>query len=182
MILAINSSTVQYSMALMTVQGVVIAEYMVIPKGNTFTGFIPAIDQLLDSSGSDINGIGAVAVATGPGSFTGLRVGLAAAKGIAYSMNIPLIGISGIDALASSVPHTEIPVCAMITSRRDEAFFAFYKRGADDNFTRKSDVESMKIKEIGSLIDSPTIIDSICQTGFLEFPGVFSGHPGVDAL
>ena len=158
MILAINSSTVQYSIALMTLNGVVIAEYMVIPKGNAFIGFMPAIDQLIDSSGSDINAIGAVAVATGPGSFTGLRVGLAVAKGVAYSMNIPLIGISGIDALASSVPHAEIPVCAMITSRRDEVFCAFYKRGADNNFIRKSGVESMKIKDIGSLIDTPTIV------------------------
>ncbi|MGD9161990.1 MAG: tRNA (adenosine(37)-N6)-threonylcarbamoyltransferase complex dimerization subunit type 1 TsaB [Desulfobacteraceae bacterium] len=158
MILAINSSTAQYSAALMTLKGVVIAEYMVTPKGNTFTGFIPAIDQLIDSSGSDINGISVVAVATGPGSFTGLRVGLAAAKGIAYSMNVPLIGISGIDALASSVPHTEIPVCAMIASRRDEVFYAFYKRGADDMFTRKSDVESKKIKDMCALIDAPTIV------------------------
>ena len=158
MILAINSSTVQYSVALMTLKGVVVAEYMVIPKGNTFTGFMPAIDRLLDSSGSDINAIEAVAVATGPGSFTGLRVGLASAKGIAYSMDIPLIGISGIDALASSVPHTEIPVCAMISSRRDEVFYAFYKKGADDSFKRRSGVESIKIKDIGSLIDTPTIV------------------------
>jgi len=158
MILAINSSTVQYSIALMTLQGVIVAEYMVIPKGKTFTGFMPAIDQLLESSGTDINDITVVAASTGPGSFTGLRVGLSAAKGIAYSMNIPVIGISGIDALASSIPYTEIPVCAMITSRRDEAFYAFFKREEGKSLTRQSSDESMRIKEIGSLIDSPTII------------------------
>ena len=158
MILAINSSTVQYSVSLMTLQGVIIAEYMVTPKGNTFTDFIPAIDQLLESSGTDIKNISVAAVSTGPGSFTGLRVGLSAAKGIAYSMKIPLIGIPGIDALASSIPYTEVPVCAMITSRRDEAFYAFFKRGEDGNLSRQSNDESMKIKEIGSLIGCPTII------------------------
>ena len=67
MILAINSSTVQYSVALMTLQGVVVAEYMVIPKGNTFTGFMPAIEQLLQSSGIDVKEVSVVAAATGPG-------------------------------------------------------------------------------------------------------------------
>jgi len=174
MILAINSSTVQYSVALMTLEGVVVAEYMVIPKGKTFTGFIPAIDQLLDSSGKDIKDINVVAAATGPGSFTGLRVGLAAAKGIAYSMNIPLVGISGIDALASAVSYAEIQVCAMIASRRDEAFYAFYKRSGEDNLVRQSGAESLKIREIGCLINEPTLVvgnDFIKQQPLLQESG-----------
>ena len=163
MLLAINSSTVQYSIALMTMQGVIIAEYMVTPKGKTFTGFIPAIDQLFRASGADIKNIKVVAVSTGPGSFTGLRVGLSAAKGIAYSMDIPLIGISGIDALASSIPCAEKQVCAMIASRRDEVFYAFFRREeghnlAGNDLVRQSGDESMKIKDVGILIDCPTII------------------------
>ena len=157
MILAINSSTFQYSIALMTLNGVIVAEYMVIPKGNTFTGFIPAIDLLLDSTGTNISRISVVAVATGPGSFTGLRVGLAAAKGIAYSMNIPLIGISGTEAIASSIPYTEMRICGLVASRRDEAFYAFF-RWEKENIVRQSDDRSMKIREIGLLIQEPTVI------------------------
>ncbi len=157
MILAINSSTFQYSIALMTLDGVIVAEYMVIPKGNTFTGFIPAIDLLLDSTGTDISKIGVVAVATGPGSFTGLRVGLAAAKGIAYSMNIPLIGISGTEAIASSIPYTEMRICGLVASRRNEAFYAFFRWEKED-IVRQSNDKSMKIREIGQLIQEPTII------------------------
>ena len=158
MILAINSSTVQYSAALMTLEGVIIADFMVSPKGNTFTEFIPGIDRLLKSSGTGIETLSAVAVTAGPGSFTGLRVGLAAAKGVAYSMNVPLIGISGIDALASSIPYADIPVCAMIASRRDEAFYAFFRNEEGNIPARQTPDRSMKIKEIGSLIDTPTII------------------------
>ncbi len=157
MFLAINSSTFQFSIALMTMQGVVTAEYMVTPRRNTFTGFIPAIDQLMDTSGTDIEDLKFISVAAGPGSFTGLRVGLAAAKGIAYSMKIPLIGVSGIDALASSVPYTEKPVCAMLSSRKNEAFYAFFRRSGDD-FVRESEDESIEIKEIGSLIKEPTVV------------------------
>ena len=158
MILAINSSTAQYSVALLTLEGVIVAEYIITPGGNTFTDFMPSIDLILNMSGSDTSKIGVVAVAIGPGSFTGLRVGLSAAKGIAYSMKIPLIGISGTEALASSISYTDKPVCAMITSRRDEAFFALFTREKDDKIVRQSDDKSMNIKEIGAFLDVPAII------------------------
>ena len=177
MLLAINSSTFQFSIALMTMQGVVIAEYMVTPKRNTFTGFIPAIDQLMDTSGSEIENLKFVAVAVGPGSFTGLRVGLAAAKGIAYSMKIPLIGVSGIDALASSIPYTEKPVCAMIASRRNEAFYAFFRRSGDE-FVRESEDKSIAIRDIGSLVKYPAVVvgnDFEKQKALIEE----SGNPNI---
>ena len=157
MILAINSSTAQYSVALMTLDGTIVGEYMVIPKGNTFTGFIPAIDMLLSSTGYDQSSIKAVAAAKGPGSFTGLRVGLSAAKGIAYSRDIPLIGVSSLDAIASSVICGTTPVCAMIASRRDEVFYAMYSKH-EENLVRESDISGVRISEIGSMIKKPTIL------------------------
>jgi tRNA threonylcarbamoyladenosine biosynthesis protein TsaB len=167
MILAINSSTAQYSIALMTLEGIIVAEYMVIPKGNTFTGFIPAIDMLLASTGYDIQSLKAVATAKGPGSFTGLRVGLSAAKGIAYSRDIPLIAISSLEAIASSVSFIEVPVCAMIASRRDEVFYTIYRKDGAD-IVRESDIESMRISDIGPMIKEPTVVignDYIKQKG-----------------
>ena len=158
MIFAINSSTAQYSVALLTLEGVIVSEYIITPKGKTFTGFMPAIDLILNMSGSDVSKINVVAAATGPGSFTGLRVGLSAAKGIAYSMKIPLIGVSGTEALASSISYTDKPICAMITSRRDEAFFALFIREKDGKIIRQSDDKSMNVKEIGELLDVPAII------------------------
>jgi tRNA threonylcarbamoyladenosine biosynthesis protein TsaB len=173
MILAINSSTAQYSIALMTLEGVIVAEYMVIPKGNTFTGFIPAIDMLLSSTGYDISSIKVVAAAKGPGSFTGLRVGLSAAKGIAYSRDIPLIAISSLDAIASPLLFTEMPVCAMIASRRDEVFYTTYRKDGDD-LVRESDIESKRIFDIGHKIKEPTVIvgnDFIKQKGSIMESG-----------
>lgn len=167
MILAINSSTAQYSIALITGDGIIAAEYMVIPKGNTFTGFIPAIDMLLSSTGYDTSSLKAVAAAKGPGSFTGLRVGLSAAKGIAYSRNIPLIAISSLDAIASPLSFTGMPVCAMIASRRDEVFYALYNKDSDD-LVRKSDIVSKRISDIGLMINEPTVVvgnDYIKQKG-----------------
>ncbi len=157
MILAINSSTAQYSIALMTIDGIIVAEYMVIPEGNTFTGFIPIIDMLFSSTGYDTSSIKVVAAAKGPGSFTGLRVGLSAAKGIAYSRDIPLISISSLDAIASPLLFAGMPVCAMIASRRDEAFYAIYKKDGDD-LVRLSDITGKRISDIGPMIKEPTVI------------------------
>jgi tRNA threonylcarbamoyladenosine biosynthesis protein TsaB len=157
MILSINSSTAQYSIALLTLEGIIVAEYMVIPEGNTFTGFIPAIDMLLASTGYDISDIKAVAAAKGPGSFTGLRVGLSAAKGIAYSRDIPLIAISSLDAIASPLSFAEMPVCAMIASRQDEVFYALYKMDGDD-LIRLTNITGKRISDISTMIKEPTVI------------------------
>jgi tRNA threonylcarbamoyladenosine biosynthesis protein TsaB len=113
--------------------------------------------MLFSSAGYDQSSLKAVAAAKGPGSFTGLRVGLSAAKGIAYSRGIPLIGVSSLDAIASSVNCGAIPVCAMIASRRDEVFYAMYsKHGAD--LVRDSDIIGIRISDIGSMIMEPTIL------------------------
>lgn len=157
MILAINSSTLQYSIALMSEAGILIAEYILLPSGSGFTGFMPAMDSLFKSSRTVPDDIKCIAVATGPGSFTGLRVGLSAAKGMAYSLDIPVVGISGIEALAAGISNTQFYICSMVTSRRDEVFFALFKQ---DNgaLIRKTEDKSLKLKEIGTIIKEPTII------------------------
>jgi len=157
MILAINSSTLQYSIALLSEEGILIAEYLLLPEGNGFTGFMPAMDLLLKSSGTAPKDIKGIAVATGPGSFTGLRVGLSAAKGITYSLSIPVIGISSIEALAAEISYTELDICSMVISRRDEVFFALFKQN-NDTLIRKSEDKSLKLKDISALIKEPTII------------------------
>jgi len=157
MILAVNSSTKQYSIALMSDAGILIAEFLLLPAGSSFTGFMPAMDSLFESSGTTPNDIRCITVATGPGSFTGLRVGLSAAKGMAYSLNIPVIGISGTEALAAGISQTELDICSMVTSRRDEVFLALFKQ---DNgaLVRKSEDKSIKLKEIGTVIKEPAIV------------------------
>lgn len=157
MILAVNSSTPQYSLALVSVDGILAAEYTVLPGRSGFTGFMPALDMLLKSTGKRPEDIRCVCTAAGPGSFTGLRVGLSAAKGIAYSLNIPVIGISGIEALASVITHTKYPVCSMITSRRGEAFFGLFRQEGN-SLTRMTEDRSIKLTELASLIRETTIL------------------------
>ena len=176
MILAINSSTLQYSIALLSEDGITIAEHLILPDANGFTGFMPAADLLLKSSGTESGDIKCISVATGPGSFTGLRVGLSAAKGIAYSLGIPVIGISGIEALASGFSHSEKDIISIVASRRDEVFYGLFQRNGE-NLVRKSEDRSIRLTDISDLVREPTLIigndyvkqkNVICESGNLN--------------
>ncbi len=94
----------------------------------------PAIKQLIQLNNFSIDQLNAVSVTIGPGSYTGLRVGLASAKGLCYALNIPLITLGTLEVMALSViKHIEEPelylYCPMIDARRMEVFTAIY----DDN-------------------------------------------------
>ena len=91
----------------------------------------PAIQKLLDTLSIDIKKIDAVCVSAGPGSYTGLRVGMASAKGICYALNIPLITISTTEIMASAAKiNSEIGpkdfIIPMIDAKRMEVFSAIY--------------------------------------------------------
>jgi tRNA threonylcarbamoyladenosine biosynthesis protein TsaB len=86
----------------------------------------PAISDLLNETGYTFKGLHAVAVSNGPGSYTGLRVGMATAKGICFALNIPLITMNTLKIMAASFPMQEGWLCPMIDARRMEVFTAVY--------------------------------------------------------
>jgi tRNA threonylcarbamoyladenosine biosynthesis protein TsaB len=157
MILAINSSTTQFGIALMKEDGVVSAEYLISPKDRNFMEFVPALHSLLASAGNTPKDLTAVVTATGPGSFTGLRVGLAAAKGLVHGLGIPLIGVSSLEAMANQIHHISYPLCAMISSRKGEVFTAFFKWSDDQGMMRSGEDRSHKLNDLDSIIDVPTL-------------------------
>ncbi len=88
-----------------------------------------AIDEMMKTSGHSIKELNAVSVSIGPGSYTGLRVGLSSAKGICYSLNIPIITIATTELLASAVTHeAEDLICPVIDARRMEIYTAIYDK------------------------------------------------------
>jgi tRNA threonylcarbamoyladenosine biosynthesis protein TsaB len=92
-----------------------------------------ALDELLAASGVARSAIGAVGCDVGPGSFTGIRAGLAAAKGIALGLGLPLLGVGSLEAMAAAAWATVPPralerVVGVLDARRGETFFAAYDR------------------------------------------------------
>ena len=82
LILALNTTTMQYGLALLREAGSVVAEEIREGRDRRFGGLMPVLGRMLEESRASLQSLKAVAVATGPGSFTGLRVGLSAAKGV----------------------------------------------------------------------------------------------------
>ncbi|MEZ4600477.1 MAG: tRNA (adenosine(37)-N6)-threonylcarbamoyltransferase complex dimerization subunit type 1 TsaB [Syntrophotaleaceae bacterium] len=86
-----------------------------------------SMERLLQDVAIDLGEIDAFAVAVGPGSFTGLRVGVATAKGLALATGKPVIGVSSLQSLAAQIPFCRYPVCAMMDARKKEVYGGLYR-------------------------------------------------------
>ena len=80
------------------------------------------IDAALDEAGVQLSAVGRIAVTVGPGSFTGIRVGVAAARGLALSLGVESVGISTLETLANMAEETARPVLAAMDAKRDEIY------------------------------------------------------------
>lgn len=159
MILAINTSTLQFSLGLSGMDGELQAECILSTPHKHFGELFPALDFLLNSSQKTPADIRAVAVATGPGSFTGLRVGLAMAKGICHGLHLPLIGVSTLEALANQIPCSNLPVTPMVDSRRGEVFVArFLWNAASRDMNRVMEDRCVKIEDLPRICEEATIL------------------------
>ena len=88
---------------------------------------LPSIDWLLGELGVAKTDLDGVAVSLGPGSFTSLRIGIATAKGLSFSLGIPVAGISTLELLAMNVLFAPYKLCPVIDARRGEVFAAFFE-------------------------------------------------------
>ncbi len=91
------------------------------------TLLIPTIKRILDALGWSIGKIDYLACGLGPGSFTGMRVGVAAVKGISWSLKKPIIGIATLDILAAAVTASDATVAAIVDAKRGLAYCGIYK-------------------------------------------------------
>jgi len=158
MILAVNTTTRQFGLALMDMQGAVLAEYLNLPKERNFSGFMPAVHALMESTRVGTEEIQTIAVAIGPGSFTGMRVGLTMAKGMAQGLKIPIIGVSSLEALAGQVTYAKYPVCPIIDSRKGEVFTALFHWSDDGEMVRTREDTCLRIEDLASVATETTIV------------------------
>jgi tRNA threonylcarbamoyladenosine biosynthesis protein TsaB len=151
-ILAINTSTPQFSVALVYESGALLAEWTLSPRTKDFRHFMTALDHLLQVSGVALTEIRGLAVAKGPGSFTGLRVGLSAAKGICEGLGVPIVALSSLEVLANQCPAVSIPICPVIDSRKEEVFASLYTWSDEHELVRLEPETCLKIRELPGFI------------------------------
>lgn len=125
MLLAVDTSTTWISLALF--DGVrVLGEMTWQSKSHHTVELSPGVQDLLRRCGAQMTDLQALGIATGPGSFTSLRIGLALVKGLALALHIPLVGVPTLDALASAYPVRDAPMAALLQAGRGRLALVWY--------------------------------------------------------
>jgi tRNA threonylcarbamoyladenosine biosynthesis protein TsaB len=128
-VLAIDTSTSVASIALVGGEGLLLAELSV-GAGRRHGGtLLPRIEVVLAAAGVAFEDVGLLAVGTGPGSFTGLRVGLATMKGLALARGLPVVGVPSLVALARGLGPSVSPIVPVVDAQKGELFAAAYRVG-----------------------------------------------------
>ncbi|GAK01276.1 LOW QUALITY PROTEIN: inactive homolog of metal-dependent protease [Geomicrobium sp. JCM 19055] len=126
MILAMDTSTYVLGVAVGDGQ-TVRAEWTTHEKTNHSLRLMPGIDLVLKSAGLKPRQLSTIAVTTGPGSYTGVRIGVSTAKAMASSLNVPLVEVSTLETLASNGKYREGLVCSFIDARRGQVYAGVYE-------------------------------------------------------
>ena len=129
-ILALDSSGLVASVAVVEDDGVnasLLAEYTVNYKKTHSQTLLPMLDAIARMIELDLGTIDAIAVAAGPGSFTGLRIGSATAKGLGLALGKPLVHVPTVDALAYNLYGTERVICPLMDARRNQVYTGIYE-------------------------------------------------------
>jgi len=175
MILAIETATEVCSTALVH-NGKVLGERSVKEKNIHSERLLLLVDDVLTETQISKDQLNAIAISIGPGSFTGLRIGLSTAKGLALALGIPIIAVPTLDGIAESYRRSrsteaEEKFCAMIDAKRDEAFYTFYSITQNDVILQSEYAIKSKEEIIGegksrnSILHQPSINAS--SIGFL---------------
>lgn len=124
-ILGIETSTKTGSVAVMSEQGV-IAQYSLNIEVTHSERLMSTVDRVLKDTGLTMQQFDGFAVAIGPGSFTGLRIGLATVKGLALATGKPIAPVPTLQALARNIPLAAHPICPMLDARKNEVYAALF--------------------------------------------------------
>ena len=125
-VLGIESSSLVASVALVT-DDILTAEYTVNFKKTHSQTLLPMLDEVAKMTELDLDTVDAIAVAGGPGSFTGLRIGSATAKGLGLALKKPLISVPTVEALAYNLYDTQGLICPIMDARRKQVYTGIYR-------------------------------------------------------
>ncbi|MBN2004284.1 MAG: tRNA (adenosine(37)-N6)-threonylcarbamoyltransferase complex dimerization subunit type 1 TsaB [Anaerolineae bacterium] len=156
MLLAVDTATARASIALH--DGLTLRAECTWEAANRHTvTLVRHIEQLLAASELTPGAITALAVCTGPGSYTGVRIGVAFAKGMAQGCQLPLVGVSTLDILASAQPRDERPLVALFAAGRQRVGYARY-RWADTGWHAETPVTVVTWPELAQRIQEPVLV------------------------
>lgn len=164
-ILAIETSTRVGGAALLDGDHL-IAEYTLRVPTTHSEQLMVTVDRLLTESGWKIGELQGVAVSIGPGSFTGLRIGVSTAKGLALALGLAVIGVPTLDALAAALPHAADPVCPILDAKKGEVYTSLF-HWEDAGMVRDWEYLALPPQDLCSRLSGPVIFigDGIAAFG-----------------
>jgi tRNA threonylcarbamoyl adenosine modification protein YeaZ len=151
-VLAIDSSGVVTSVAVVEDHRL-ISEYTIDHKKTHSQTLMPMIEVMNNSIELEMESLDAIAVAAGPGSFTGLRIGAATAKGLAFALSIPIVSVPTLDGLAYNIYNQAGIICPIMDAKRNQVYTAIYEYKAF-KLTKLEDYMATDIKELLQIINN----------------------------
>jgi len=155
-VFGIDTSTSCESVGLID-DGEVISDYLLNLPVTHSERLLGAIEFVLREARCPIENIDGWAIALGPGSFTGLRIGVSTVKGLALATGKPVAGVSVLDVLASQIAPTPYLICPILDARKKEVYTAFYRYEGGSSLKRQSDYQAIRPEDLVKEIKEQTI-------------------------
>jgi len=155
-VLGIDTSTACGSVGLID-EGSVISEYLLNTSVTHSERLLKAIELVLREARYAMEDLDGWAISLGPGSFTGLRIGVSTVKGLAFATGTPVVGASTLDVLASQISPTPYLLCPVLDAKKDEVYTAFYQYGEGDLLRRLSAYQAIRPEDLLKKIRERTI-------------------------
>lgn len=163
LILAIDSTAVAASVALLS-DGAPLAAFH-LNNGNTHSEtLLPMAESVLRCTGKTVNDIDLFAVSAGPGSFTGVRIGVATVKGLAFGKGKPCVGVSTLEALAENLVPTGGLLCPVMNARRGQVYNALF-RVENGALTRLCPDRALSVEELEAELLTYSELVTLCGDG-----------------
>ena len=150
-LLALDSSGLVASVAILDGETLV-AEYTLNYKKTHSQTLLPMLDEIVKMTQTELSEVDAIAVAAGPGSFTGLRIGSATAKGLGLALNKPIISVPTLEGIACNFYGTDALICPMMDARRKQVYTGIY-RYEDHRLMTVKDQMAVGIEELLSMLN-----------------------------
>jgi tRNA threonylcarbamoyladenosine biosynthesis protein TsaB len=155
LVMGIDTSSMHGGVALLSEQGL-LSEYLLNVRATHTERLLPSIDRVLRDAGISLTQVEGLAVATGPGSFTGLRIGLSTVKGLAAAHGMPVVGVSTLEAIAWSLPFCAHAICPILDARKGEVYCALF-RHEGGRLIRAMDEAALAPEVLIDRIREPTV-------------------------
>ena len=157
-ILALDSSGLVASVAVVE-NDVLIAQYTVNYKKTHSQTLLPMLDEICKMTELNLKTVDAIAIASGPGSFTGLRIGAATAKGLGLALNKPLVEVPTLEGLAYNMCGTQQLVCPLMDARRNQVYTGIYEFVPAEQGFRMKVVKEQCAVDVTEIIEACNLLD-----------------------